>query len=224
MSNRHKNREHPKQDNNKRRLYYLHELDNRKVHHNDPDIRGWEVYAGDEKVGRVDNLLTDIRKDEVRYVDVEVRNHTFFGDVRGEPSSGSTRGAATTAPATEDRIRAADERTASTAKTSESSLAERSHMLLPIGVVRLNKNNQHVEIQGIDTHTIRNLPNHRPGFAITPAYEIEVYNVLNRSNTQSAVNDYSREEYQHRSAMEDKFYTTSFFATEDYRSNTRRPS
>jgi hypothetical protein len=62
----------------------------------DPDVRGWEVVAGDGgRIGKVDGLLVDTGTMQVRYLDVEVDRDllpadTPSGELReaGEPGLG----------------------------------------------------------------------------------------------------------------------------------------
>ncbi len=57
----------------KRNLYYLHELSDYKVAENYSDVRGWEVEDMDNRIiGKVDNLLVDKNQEKVVYLDVEV--------------------------------------------------------------------------------------------------------------------------------------------------------
>jgi uncharacterized protein (TIGR02271 family) len=54
------------------RIVPLGELDDYKVAEGDPDVRGWDVVASDErKIGRVGNLLVDTDAMRVRYLAVE---------------------------------------------------------------------------------------------------------------------------------------------------------
>lgn len=55
------------------RVVPLGQLDDFRVAHGEPDVRGWEVRASDgRKIGEVDELLVDTRAMKVRYLDVEV--------------------------------------------------------------------------------------------------------------------------------------------------------
>lgn len=55
------------------RLFYLDNLSDYKVHHNDPDIRDWDVkMRSGARIGKVTGLVADTDKEVVRYVDIEL--------------------------------------------------------------------------------------------------------------------------------------------------------
>ena len=55
------------------RVVPLNQLSGYKVADGEPDIRGWDVVAGDgRRLGKVDDLLVDTQANKVRYVDVDV--------------------------------------------------------------------------------------------------------------------------------------------------------
>jgi photosynthetic reaction center H subunit len=60
-----------------RRLARLGELDDFEVDRNDPDVRGWKVFASDnEQIGKVEDLVVDTAAMKVRYLDIELdRDH-----------------------------------------------------------------------------------------------------------------------------------------------------
>jgi uncharacterized protein (TIGR02271 family) len=54
------------------RVVPLNQLSGYKVADGEPDIRGWDVVAGDgSRLGKVDDLLVDTQANKVRYVDVD---------------------------------------------------------------------------------------------------------------------------------------------------------
>lgn len=60
-----------------RQLYRLENLDDWKVHHDDIDIRDYDVKTADGKsIGEVENLLVDLQDKKVRYVEVELEDDT----------------------------------------------------------------------------------------------------------------------------------------------------
>ena len=57
------------------RIIPLDEMDAFEVADGDPDVRGWQVYAGDGvRIGAVDELLVDTEALKVRYLDVELED------------------------------------------------------------------------------------------------------------------------------------------------------
>jgi hypothetical protein len=60
-------------DRKMERVVPLEELRDREVAPGEPDVRGWEVIAGDgTRLGEVDELLVDGKAGEVRFLDVTV--------------------------------------------------------------------------------------------------------------------------------------------------------
>lgn len=58
---------------NKKNLYYLDELSDYKIASDDSDVRGWEVIDADNRtIGKVDRLLANKVTERVVYLDVEV--------------------------------------------------------------------------------------------------------------------------------------------------------
>lgn len=69
-------------EDQRRRVAPLGELDDYKVADGDPDIRGWDVTTQDgRKVGEVDELLVDTEAMRVRYIAVDL-NDDLAGDDR----------------------------------------------------------------------------------------------------------------------------------------------
>lgn len=58
---------------NNKNLYYLDDLSNYKVASDDSDVRGWEVKDADNRtIGKVDRLLANKEAKRVVYLDIEV--------------------------------------------------------------------------------------------------------------------------------------------------------
>lgn len=58
-----------------RQLDKLKDLEDWKIHDNHTDIRGWEVYSNDNmKVGKIENLIVDIKAKEVRYIEIQLED------------------------------------------------------------------------------------------------------------------------------------------------------
>ena len=56
---------------NDRHLFRMDELDDYKLADNEPDVRGWDIVDYQkEKIGVVKELIVDIQKEKVRYLDV----------------------------------------------------------------------------------------------------------------------------------------------------------
>lgn len=61
------------------RLKGLDEMGDFKVAEGEPDPRGWDVYAGNNKIGEVDDLIVDTASMKVRYLDVDLDDDALRG-------------------------------------------------------------------------------------------------------------------------------------------------
>lgn len=148
MSDRKENRKH---------LYYLHELSDYKVDSDDPDVRGWPVKDVDNKVvGKVDNLLVSKSKKRVVYLDVEVDKSIIDAnhDPYGKPASGDVH----------EFINKEGE----------------NHLILPVGLARLNVDDKFVYTDKIDHRTFAETKRYEKGYDIDREYEVVVLESYNR--------------------------------------------
>lgn len=143
--------------NDKRNLFYLHELSDYKVASKDPDVRGWDVKDADNRViGKVDNLLVNKRKDRVVYLDVEVdetiieANH----DPYGRPANAEVH----------EFIN----------KDGE------NHLIIPIGLVRLNEDQKFVYTDSINHQTFSETKRMEKGQVVDRHYETVVMDSYDR--------------------------------------------
>lgn len=141
----------------KKNLYYLNELSDYKVASQDSDVRGWDVKDADNRViGKVDNLLVNRRKDKVIYLDVEVdktiidANH----DPYGTPNS---------------------------AEVHEFMNSEgENHIIIPVGLVRLNEDQKYVYTETINHQTFAETKRIAKGRAVDRDYETVVLESYDR--------------------------------------------
>lgn len=141
----------------RKHLYYLNELSDFKVDSDDPDVRGWPVKDVDNRVvGKVDNLLVSKEKKRVVYLDVEVdksiieANHDPYG------SSASAD--------VHEFIN----------KDGE------NHLILPIGLARLNLDDKFVYTDKIDHKTFAETKRMEKGYDVDRDYEVVVLDSYNR--------------------------------------------
>ena len=179
----------------------LNELDNWKVHEDDCDIRGWNLFTADgQKIGEVETLIADTEEKEVRYVEVELddsinkyRDLTYRNQIN--PSYRSHFG-----------------------KDDD------DHILIPIGLISIDKNNKKViASSNLTTTTFASGPRYRGSrtTAIVPAQELTVaryYSDLDNTYR----NTYTDEEYDYETFesspynIRRKFYSTDFFNSNRY--------
>ena len=138
-------------------LYYLTELKDYKVNSKDPDIRGWKVKDLDNRIiGKVDNLLVNLDRGKVMYVDVEVDQSII--DTRHDPYSVN--------PGTQ-------------LKEFINKEGE-NHIIIPIGLVDLNLDNKYVYTESIDYQTFAETKRYRSGTHISRDYERHVLGSYDR--------------------------------------------
>ena len=143
-------------DENRKHLYYLHELSDFKVDDDDPDVRGWKVRDTENKViGKVDNLLVSKEKKRVVYLDVEVdksiidANHDPYGKPAGQVHEFIN-------------------------KDGE------NHLILPIGLARLDVDDECVYSDQITRQTFAETKRVEKGYDVDRDYEIVVLESYNR--------------------------------------------
>jgi len=140
-----------------RNLYYLNELSDYKVASDDPDVRGWEVKDKDRRtVGKIDNLLVNKSSERVVYLDVEVDNSII--EANHKPYS----------------------------QSAESGVHEflnkdgENHLIIPIGLATLDKENKIVNTESIDYRTFAEAKRFKKGDDIKRDYEIIILDNYNR--------------------------------------------
>lgn len=169
-------------------LKYLHDLSDWKVHNDDPDIRGYSVYTEDNvRIGKVKGLLASPSQRRVRYVDIETTR-----DIDVESSLSTQMRAQTPAAKDED------------------------HSLVPIGLVRVDTDDERVTLTGVNARIFQSGPRHRHGSPILPAYEIDTVNHYDSNyNDRSGRYDrrqYDQSKYAHAGYITDgKFYDNEYF-------------
>lgn len=150
---------------NRKHLYYLHELSDYKVDSDDPDVRGWAVKDVDNRVvGKVDNLLVSKEKKRVLYLDVEVdksiidANHDPYGKSSSEVHEFIN-------------------------KEGE------NHLILPVGMARLNVDEKYVYTDKINHQTFAETKRMEKGYDVDRDYEVVVLESYNRDYDRDRNND-----------------------------------
>ncbi|MDT0691614.1 PRC-barrel domain-containing protein [Salegentibacter sp. F188] len=158
MANTNNNR-----DNNNKHLFYLNELSDYKVASDDPDVRGWEVQDRENRVvGKVDNLLVNKNTNRVVYLDVDVdqsiieANHKPYRDSAND--------------GVHEFIN----------KDGE------NHLILPVGLVRLNTDKNFVYTDRIDHSTFSETKRIEKGANVDREYEIVVLESYERADRNTA--------------------------------------
>ena len=162
-------------ENNTKNLYYLDELPDYKVADGDPDVRGWTVNDKDQLcIGTVDNLLVNKNTQRVVYLDVEVNPSII--DVNHAPY----------------------------AKSASEGVHEflnkdgDNHLIIPIGMVTLDKESKKIHTQEIDRQTFAQAPRTAKSEAILRVYELRLLATLNSTSENYPDGDalYNRHEFQ----------------------------
>lgn len=146
------------EDNKKQlkgRLQFLHDMKGFVVAEGDPDIRGWRLAdAENETIGTVDDLVVDTETEKVRYLDVDL-DQSLVGPADEADLEKSPKGVH------EFQTREGD-----------------VHMIVPIGVARLDMENKTVITEEIRKEAYERTRGYNPGTPITPDYEHHVFGSL----------------------------------------------
>lgn len=188
----------------KKHLYYLDELSDYKVSSDDPDVRGWKVKDADNRViGTVDNLLVSKEREKVVYLDVEVdksiieANHDPYGN-----------------PATDGVHEFIN-------KEGE------NHLILPIGLARLNTDEKYVYTDRINHQTFAETKRMERGKEVDREYETVVLDSYSRdldTGTDRRTSSEDSGTYEERRKAgripdDDSFYDREEFDRSKYRNN-----
>ena len=134
-------------------LYYLKELSGYKIANDYSDVRGWQVIDADNRViGKVDGLLVNMHAERVLYLDVEVDEGILrngFGTSKISANNG-VHGFL----------------------NSE----EENHIIIPIGMVRLDESERKVISSDINDQTFRTIKRFGKSTDITREYERDMFN------------------------------------------------
>lgn len=159
-----------------RNLFYLDELSDYRVASGYNDVRGWDIIdADDMTIGRVTNLLVSKKDERVVYLDVEVYEHLQDPEhpLFQEPAASGIHGFVN--------------------REGE------DHLIVPVGMVRLDEENNKVVTDHIDHQTFDRAKRFRKGADIDRDYEL----TLLRHYTGDAFDD--------RTDLDDRFYARKEF-------------
>lgn len=162
-------------DNNKS-LYYLEELSDYKVASDYYDVRGWDVIAADNRnIGKVTNLIVNKKTERVVYLDVEVDESLIEVDYNTYHVS------------------------ASFGVHGFLNKDGDKHLIVPIGMVNLNKAQKKVFANQIDYNTFAKARRFNRGAEIDRDYELIMFRHYIHDDTISIeiLNDgfYNRKEF-----------------------------
>ncbi|MEX2335719.1 MAG: PRC-barrel domain-containing protein [Fulvivirga sp.] len=176
-----------------KRLHFLHDLKDYKVASEHPDVRGWKlVDAAHEEIGTVDNLLVDVKKEKVRYLDVAL-DETIIGDdydVLDNPDVKGVHGF--------------------TNRKGE------DHLIVPIGLAHLDRDEKCVVVDDVKKSTFQQVPRYNTEVPIGADYEYAVSQAL--ASPQAGMNQHDRPV---GTATPDEFYEGDRFDEERFYSNRR---
>lgn len=136
---------------NRKNLYYLDDLSGYKVASDYSDVTGWDVKDADNRrIGNVDRLLANKETKQVVYLDVEVDEAVIADghEVYDKSASDGAHGFLN--------------------KDGE------SHLIIPIGMVRLDENNKNVISDTINYSTFSKTKRFGKGAQVDRDYEVSV--------------------------------------------------
>lgn len=133
-------------------LYYLDDLSDYKVASDDSDVRGWEVKDADNRtVGKVDGLLANKETKRVIYLDIEV-DKSLIEDGHEVYNKSANEGV-------HEFVNKEGE----------------NHLIIPIGLVRLDVEKEKVLTDEIDHNTFAKTKRFSKGAKLDRNYELTVY-------------------------------------------------
>ena len=176
--------------NSHKKLHYLKDLKDYRIVKDEPDIRGWEVHdASHFTVGTVSGLIVDVTREKVRYIDVDMDESILPGD--------------------HDPFGAEHQDGIHEYQDNKGSI----HMIIPIGVARIERDDKLVIADGIDQNALRNIPTYRyrENVPVHSEYEERVLaNFRNRNKPEGerTDTDITRNDdiYNSEDFNEDRFY------------------
>lgn len=148
-----------------------------------PEIQEWDVVDGFERrVGTVEDLLVDTKVEIVRYVDVKLDENV------------------------------AKQENETLRNPNVKKIEGDVHMILPIGTVRLDKDNKRIISDEINQNVIDRGPLHGGGENITPDYERSVVGVIREADSGRPRDVYVEE----HDSDNKQFYNRAYFDTDRF--------
>lgn len=139
-------------DNDNKDLHYLHEMSDYKVASGYSDVRGWEVKDMDNHtIGKVDGMLASLRAERVVYLDVEVDESVIE---KGHKALGTPASAGVHEFINKDGD---------------------IHLIVPIGMVQLDEQNEQVHSEQITHDTFAKAERFSKGTPFNRDYEVNLY-------------------------------------------------
>ncbi len=164
-------------DKKNKNLFYLHELSDYKVADHYPDVRDWEVKdSASRTIGKVDGLLVNKTAERVVYLDVEVAENV----IQAEHEIYSVK--------------------ASEGIHEFQNEDGEDHLIIPIGMVELDTENQLVLARKINYETFSKTKRFKKGNDINRDYEIQVFDSYLPAKTDES--RHVKDDYYNRSEFE----------------------
>ncbi|WP_373512161.1 hypothetical protein [Persicitalea sp.] len=146
--------------NTNKDIEFLDDLDDYKVASGYSDVRGWEVKdSNNMTIGEVESLVASKSAERVVYLDVEVDDELIKV---GNQSYNSAIGDGVKEYINEDG---------------------ENHLVIPIGMVRLDEENEIVYSDNIDHATFAKANRYKKGVAFDRNYEVDVYRLYTGDET-----------------------------------------
>lgn len=137
---------------NNKNLYYLDDLSDYKVASGDSDVRGWEVKDADNRtIGKVDRLLANKETERVVYLDIEV-DQSLIEDGHEVYDKSASEGA-------HEFVNKEGE----------------THLIIPIGLVKLDEENNKVISDVINYSTFAKTKRISKSAIVDRKYEVTVF-------------------------------------------------
>jgi hypothetical protein len=162
----------------KKNLYYLEELSDYKVADNYHDVRGWDLVDNNrKKVGKVTNFLVNKDNERVVYLDVEVDKSLIDHDYKTYKEEAS------------DGVHGFKNRDGE------------DHLIVPIGMAKLDESNKNVCTDEVDFNTFASAKRINKDQDIDREYEVLILGHLKNDerieNSDNDHNYYDRKEFRY---------------------------
>jgi len=178
----------------------MKDLQDFKIADGDPDVRGWEVFTGeDRRIGEVHDLLIDTAAMRARYLDVHLDSE-LTGDSDHEPQSLADHLVHSSLLGVENEL------VGDRSVHSRSMSADR-HVLIPIGRARLDREADRILVDSVRIEDVLDLTEYD-------------HRTLDREQEASLLQRFDRG-YVH--SPERDFYSHSLFDDDSFYRHRRRP-
>lgn len=158
-------------------------------HEDAVDIRGFKVITADNVVlGKVDALIADAETDEIRYIEVNTKDHL-------------------------DSPLNAENKFRTDSKYSDRFEGGAHYMLVPAGLISIDRKNFEINVNGILVENIYTGPRHTKDYEFNPKYEYNVVDKYVKEKDSEFLEKYGAFHNTDEFKVDNHFYEKDYFRT-----------